>query len=210
MAAAIGAAVLARKRSDYRPIAIFLGAVACANFLRAALAALIFNPERAAMRAAGLDPALVPFTGAARVAAHVEVAAFLVWSAGLAAVTIAVYLQRRPWLVGVAWALCSIGIAYAYPITRGDVLRRCYLAAELAALTVAAGAIITWAWKREPPTLPRGAVLCIVAVDFGTLIGPYLGNPFLTWERAQALYLVLYIALVVIQGGSLWSSRTSN
>jgi hypothetical protein len=53
-------------------------------------------------------------------------------------------------------------------------------------------------------------VLCIVAVDFGTLIGPYLGNPFLTWERAQALYLVLYLALVVIQGGSLWSSRTSS
>jgi hypothetical protein len=145
IAAAIGAAVLARKRSDYRPIGVFLGAVACANFLRAALAALVFNPERAAMRAAGLDPALVPFTGGARVAACVEVAAFLVWSAGLAAVTIAVYLRRRPWSVGVAWALGSAAIAYAYPFTRGDVLRKCYLAAELAALAVAVGVIITWA-----------------------------------------------------------------
>lgn len=77
---------------------------------------------------------------------------------------------------------------------------------------VAIGSFLTWARRRDPPTLPIGVALCIFMIDCGTLAGPYLGDPFSTWERAQALYLVLYTAIVVLEGGSLWrpSSPTSS
>jgi hypothetical protein len=207
--AAVAAVLVARRRADHRPIAAFLVATVVANTTRAALAAYVFGPARADMRAAGLDPTQVPFTGGARLAAWVEMGAFLIWPAGIAAMVIAVYLRRRPWLIAVAWALAAFAMGYAYPLTRGDVLRRCYLAAELAGLAVAVGTIATWFPRRAVPTLPIGVALCIVVVELGSLIGPYLGNPFATWERAQALYLVLYLAIVVLQGGSLWKPSSS-
>jgi hypothetical protein len=206
--ATLAALVLARRRADHRPVAAFLVIVTVVSFLRAGLGAYVFGPARAEMRAAGLEPAMVPFTGGDRLAFYVEMAAFLAWPAGVAALTMAVYARRRPWIVGLIWAGLSAAMAYAYPLTRGDVLRRCYLGVQIAALLASAGAITMWAWKRERPTLPHAVVLCIVVVDFGTLIGPYLGNPFTNWDRAQALYLVLYTGIAIIQGGSLW--RTSS
>lgn len=62
--AATVAVFVARRRADYRPIAWFLAAQTIGNFVRFALVALVLAPARERLRAAGIDPALVPFTGA--------------------------------------------------------------------------------------------------------------------------------------------------
>ena len=36
-----------------------------------------------------------------------------------AAMAIAVYLQRRPWIVAGGWAVATAAVAVAYPATRG-------------------------------------------------------------------------------------------
>ena len=75
---------------------------------------------------------------------------------------------------------------------------------------VACGAFATWIWRREGMTTPRLATMCIVGLEGATLIGPYVRDLFKTWERAQALYLVLYSALIALQARAIWGSSASS
>jgi hypothetical protein len=200
--AAIVAMMLARRRPDYRPIAWFLAVQTVGNFVRVALATYVFAPTRASVRAAGLDPALVPFTGAARAAFAVETTCFLLWSAGIAAVSVAVFSKRRPWVVGLAWVVVSGVVAFNYPALRGDALRRAYLAADLAGLAVGIGAFVQWVWRVERPRLPHGAVLLIMATDIAALaVGPWRhGDFFSSWPLAQVSLTALYAVLITLEG----------
>jgi len=85
MGAAMMAVPVAGARREYRPIAVFLVGTTIANVARLAIISYVLNPARDVMRAAGLDPAMVPFTGRAEVATDVEHALFLLWPAGIAA-----------------------------------------------------------------------------------------------------------------------------
>jgi len=197
------AALVAWRREDHRPFAFFLTAIVLVSAVRWVLMTWWLVPYRASYPD-------TPMGGPALVAAHVDTALWLVWPAGLAAVSIAVYLRRKPWLVGVVWLLVSLAIAYAYPTTRGDVLRRCYLAAELAALCVAAGSIGMWTRLHQSVTLPRACVLLLVIFDFATVVmGPWVGDPFHDWHKAQILYSMLYGSLILMQGGALWTRPSS-
>lgn len=197
------AALVASRREDHRPFALFLTAIVLVSAVRWVLMTWWLVPYRASYPEA-------PLAGPALVAAHIDTALWLVWPAGLAAVSIAVYLRRKPWLVGVVWLLVSLAIAYAYPATRGDVLRRCYLAAELAALCVAAGSIGMWTRLHQSVTLPRACVLLLVIFDFATVVmGPWVGDPFHDWHKAQILYSMLYGSLILMQGGALWTRPSS-
>ena len=69
-----GAILLARRRSEYAPIAWLLGFAVVADIVRPALTLLILAPAR---ELSGL-----PYTGPARVAFHVTQALFVGWSAG--------------------------------------------------------------------------------------------------------------------------------
>jgi len=84
--AAVLAVVLAHRQREHRPMAALLVYGAVANTLRVALQQLVVMP---AVLALGGDPAqgiapLAPLTGWARVAAHVDHALLLGWSAALA------------------------------------------------------------------------------------------------------------------------------
>lgn len=200
--AAVLAGVVAWRRAEHRPVAYFLGAMAGAAAARWVLLTWWIVPFQASYPEA-------PLTGAALAATHVDTALWLAWPAGLTAMAVAVYLKRRPWIVAGVWAVATVAIAAAYPVTRGDVLRRCYLAALLASLLVSFGAIGMWAGKRESVTLPRACVLLVVLFEASTLLGPWLGDPFRTWWKAQILYSMLYGALIALQGGSLWMQPSS-
>jgi hypothetical protein len=208
--AAVSAVWLAVRRVDYRPVAGFLFAVAFADLARMLSRRWLLAPAWEAQRAAGLDPAAVPLSGLGRVGGHIEHAGFLVWSGGIAALSLAV-LARRP----ARWALAAYGVAVAvlvvsYPAIRGEDLRRYYLACEMLALATALVSGVAWWRRREPPTLPAAAALLIAALDIAVLFGPYRVGLFTSWRFAQAVYVVLYLVLVVIQGGALWDSyRTS-
>jgi hypothetical protein len=85
-----------------------------------------------------------------------------------------------------------------------------YLAAELAALCVAAGSIGMWARRHESVTLPRACVLLLVLFDFATVVmGSWIGDPFRDWHKAQILYSMLYGSLILMQGGALWTRPSS-
>ena len=203
LVAAILAVFVARKRTDHFPVAVFLLGMFVAAAIRWVLLTWYVQPCRASYPG-------IPLTGAAVRAAHADTALFLGWPAGIAGMAVRVYMKRRPWIVLAVWAAASIAIAAAYPLTRGDVLRKCYLAAELAALLVSFGSIGMWARHRESVTLPRACVLLIVLFELATLLGPWIGDPFRDWYKAQILYCMLDGGLVALQGGSSWlrSSRS--
>jgi hypothetical protein len=208
--AALGAVLLALRRADYRPVARFLAAVATADLARMTAQRWLIVPTWEAQRAAGIDPAIVPLSGLARVGGHVEHAGFLVWPAGVAALMLAVLGRRRAWPALVAYGIAVAVLILAYPAIRGDLLRRYYLACELGALATALVSATAWWRRREAPALPAAAALLIAALDLAVLFGPYRVGLWTAWPFAQAVYVVLYLVLVTIQGGALWDSyRTS-
>ena len=195
---ALTAAMVARRRAEYRPIAVFLAVVAVANLAKMAIRLGVLVPAR--------EAGAVPFTGWVRVASHVESALFLLWMAGLAALALAVYLGRRPWPVAVGWAAAVALLALVFPHARGDELRRLYLAAELAALVVALGSMVQWLiTRREPPRLPHVIVAILVAVDLaGLVVGPWRWGLFAGWNLAQVAYCVMYASMIALQLAVVW------
>src|SRR5262249_10123940 len=116
---AVFAVAFARRRTDHRPFAIFMVWIPLAEIGRAALAAGF-----GLIRPLGSPP----FSGAARIAFHIDEALFLSSSAGLAA-TVIVLFTPRPWralLPIVAWAGLVAYLATHYPEVRGEALRDIY------------------------------------------------------------------------------------
>ena len=191
--AAASAMVLARRRADHRHFAIFLAWFVCVEVLRSALGQS-FNLVR--------PPGLPPFIGAARVAFHIDQAMELSWDAGLAAVAIIVFPRQR-WrvvIVALVWASMVAYLATHYPEVRGDSLRRVYLAAELTALAVATASIITWTWRREPPTPARICVLCVCIADLITLLaGAWRWGYWIHWDLNQVAFALTYATIAVYQ-----------
>jgi hypothetical protein len=143
-----------------------------------------------------------PFTGAARVAFHIDEAIGISTLAAMAITAILLFLRRR-WLAllpGLAWAGAVAYLSTHYPEVRGEALRRVYLAVELAALAIAAASIITWSWRREPPTPARICMLAVCVVDGGML---FVGSQrWGFWDRQdleQACLTLLYLTVAAFQ-----------
>jgi hypothetical protein len=198
--------VLSRRAAEHRAVALLLTVYLFANIGRRALVALILAPAHLRF-----DPE--PLAGWAEVAVHVDTALFLAPRAMLAAVAVAVFAppaSRRRSIIGVAaaWAITVTALVALYPITRGSVLARCYLAAELAALIVSVGVIATWIRARRVSELQHVSVALLVAAELViTFAGPWRTGIFASWSGAQAVYSTLFALLAVLQGGSLWLPR---
>jgi hypothetical protein len=136
--AILAGGILATRRRAYIAPALYLGAVGLLSWARAALAAVELAPARAALRARGLDPALVPFTEPRTLlAVHLDGAAQLGGHALLGALAALVFSTRpRRALLAIAgaWGACSGLLAAGYPMTRGSVRAVAYTAAGLAAV----------------------------------------------------------------------------
>jgi hypothetical protein len=194
---AILAVVLAGRTREHRPIAFFLCGALCADLIRWALAAWVPPPS----------PEGPLLTGLAHGAFHIDSALFLIWPAGLAGTALWIFLRRRAWVVIPVWAATVAALVVTYPTTRGAVLQKWYLAAELAALAVTLGAIIQWAWKREVPRFHHVALMLVAGVDVAALIaGPWRGVIYDTWPLSQFMSVVLYTVLITMHGGALWTS----
>jgi hypothetical protein len=189
--------LVAARRTEHRSVALFLTLSLGTDLGRWALTALVLIPERA--RSGG-----VPFTGWHLVACHLDRALFLALHAGLAALAMWVFLQRRPWPVAVAWTLAVAALVVTYPTTRGEMLRLCYLAAELATLAVVTGCYVMWWWRREKPRFSNVCTLLLASGEVAILIGPYSRNIFTSWDIAQAMYATVYVVLLLLHGGILW------
>jgi hypothetical protein len=140
----------------------------------------------------------------------VDEALFLTWPAGLAATGVVLFTARR-WpalLIGFLWAGAVVCLAASYPAVRGEALRRVYLGAQLAALAVVVAAIASFWWRREAGMTPARACLMLCAgTDISDLIaGAWRWGFWTRWDLNQAVLVLLYSILIVLQG-VLWSSR---
>jgi hypothetical protein len=193
------AVILTLRRDDHFPFAAWSVGSTMASLARLILLATVLP-----VRPLGSPP----FTGAERVAFHVDEALFLSSTAGLAAMVIVLFGRRR-WLAllpGLAWGVAVSYLATHYPEVRGETLRRVYLGAELAALAISAASIVTWGWRREWPTPPRACAITVCLVDAGLLVaGAQRWGFWSRWDLQQYAILVLYLALTTYQVTS-WRS----
>lgn len=193
VSAAVAAVLLARTRRDHRVIAIFIAWLASVDALRVAL-----DASFGLLRPLGSPP----FTGATRIAFHIDEAIGLSAPTAMAITAILLFARRR-WLAllpGLAWAGAVAYLATHYPAIRGEALRLVYLGAELAALAVAAASIVTWGWRRESPTPAQVCTLLVCLVDGGLLFaGAQRWGFWSRWDLQQYACSVLYLALTAYQ-----------
>lgn len=196
VAAPIFALAVARRRAAHIPVALFLVITLISDWARWAL-------NSGPLTVSG------PYHGSTRALFHLEQALFLSWPIGVAALSVHVLFKRRAWPVLLAYLAVLGALVATYPELRGAPLRRAYLGVELACLTVAVGSSVHWWWRRQRSTIGEVTTLILVIVELTTLLGPYSGNLFSSWDRAQVMYATLYVVLTAAQGVALWDSSTS-
>lgn len=189
----------------HRPVAWLVTVAFVSDALHLATVTLVLAPVRAQIGTA-------PFAGWARVAFHVQQAAFLAFPACLAAVAALVFLEaprrrRAAALAAGLWCLAVLALTVAYPMVRGRLLFQAYACMDVAVLagTIAAG--VEWTRRREQPTLTEGNVLALGIIKLGALAAWLT-----TWDFAVGLHVTVYGALVALHMGELWlgSSRASS
>jgi hypothetical protein len=220
LAAAL-AVMLARRQHEHRPFAALLAYTTVTTAIRLPLQHWIMTPASIALGgdpAHGIPPAL-PLSGWARVAAHIDHALFLGWSAAFAVVVLWVFLPSERWTQRLArgyavpvvvWVGMIAYFVITYPDSR-PYHRQGYLFAELAALLVGAAVFVGWvrrAWRVDGMSVTRLCMLLILLLDGAGMLGPYLAPSFFAaWDGARVAYIILYVLLILVQGGSLWTHK---
>ena len=199
--AAVLAWTLSRRSPQHRIVAWCFTAYVVANAARGLLLAYVLPP-----------PEGPPLEGTLLAALYADRAFYLVWRACLAAMAVSVLLKRRIWSVGVVYAASVVALALAYPVTRGEVLRKVYLAADLAALFVGIASLAVWVRRREPSDLTTRIVgVIFVSHLVAVIVGPYRFGLFgAEWVLQQAAYIVIWSIIILLQGNDLRTSSRSS
>jgi hypothetical protein len=194
--------VVARRRAEHRPIALLLTLGLASDAVRRLLFVYAIGPGYV-VAAGG------PLTGAARGAFHVEQALFLAWPAAFTAAALAIFLKRRPWLVAGAWALMSGAVIVAYPTIRGASLQRVYLGVQAVSLAASCGFLLAWFRSADRGVaVAHGCIALVLVTELVSLmIGPWRADLFTAWPIAQGSYAVVFLSLILMQGGALWMTR---
>jgi hypothetical protein len=202
LAAAVGAVMLARRRREYAPVAVFLCWVLLSHVVRPLIRIYI-----------GAGPAGgVPYQGLERAAFHVEEGMFVSWPIGITALAIRIFTKRRAWpvMLGVYLVVVAI-LVLGYPLgLRRAPLQSFYLGVTLACLFASFTALASW-WRSKPsgpPEPPEIVAGLLVLFEVSALLGPYAAGLIdRTWPIATALYFALHTTLAILQG--LWLRRRS-
>jgi hypothetical protein len=188
------------------------------EFARKAIKFFVLDHERLLMRAAGIDPVAVPFSGWVRGALHLHQAIMLAWGFALLAVMLYMLLAMRPTVILVSY-LCVVGLLVAgYPYLRYERLAATLF--SIHELRMLVGVMIFSRWLRreeqghdrlEPFALALAFVAhSLTGVALFRLSFPLLGEPPAeTWIVAQAESIGLQWALLVLYAfASISSSRS--
>ncbi len=200
VAAILALMLVLQGRHEHRPFAVFVFVTAMAR--RAAMGLARFLVP--AVAAADGEP----LHGMARVVGHLHHGLLLMWPASVVTLAVVTFASpKRPLLnwyyVAVAAALWLLFVV-TYPSTR-ELHAAGYALAQVTAVLAAAVAIGRWHFVDEEPKLHHACVLMVVLAEACLLAGPYRTGIFGSgWDGARGVYLGLYAALVVAQGGALW------
>lgn len=191
--------LVARRRTEHRPIAWALSAALAAELGRAVVLEVV--PPR-------LDPSAPPLAGAALLGRYVDRALWIAWPAALAAMSLRVLARRRSWPVAVGYVAAVVVLVVGYRALRFDALRKVYLAIELLSLAIGVGSLVTWyrrAWRRERAGLSVRVAGVLVAGHLAMIVtGPYRFGLFgQAWALAHVAYVAILSAVILLHVGAL-------
>jgi len=186
------AVVLAGRRREHVPVAIFLAADAFIEPLRFVIFDWLTVPG--------------PYEGSLRALFHADQAAFLSWPIGIAAVSTRVFMGRHARGTLAVGALAWLGLVLGYPVPfRGEMLARAYAIIAAASIAwVLVGAIV-WTPRREHPRPWHACVTLLGALNIPLYFDTWFA-PFERWGGAQVVFAVLWVALLAVHGGAIWAS----
>ncbi len=110
-----------------------------------------------------------------------------------------------------AWVALVMVLVTTYPEGRMG-YTRLYAAATLASVLTGGAAFVLWlvrAWGREGLSVTRGCVALLIGCEAIGLAGPYVRGIYYFWWLDNAVQLIMYSALVFVQGGVLWMATSS-
>jgi hypothetical protein len=192
LALAMAAGVAAWRRRG--PVAWYLSAVVGLDLLRLGLAQLL-PPEPPGALSGGL-----------LLARHLSEAAYLGLILAVPALSMALFLRRRPWPVAGAWLAAVLVVVAAYPELRGPELLRAYSALEVVGGLAAVGCFVVWLRRRERLTVDHACGIVLVSASLATVaLPPLLGAG--TLERWPVIVALHALAFGVVLGLQLWAPR---
>jgi hypothetical protein len=202
--AGVLAVLLARRRTEHRPIAAFIVVTLVADLARGALMAWGWGPARAVL------PPGAPLSGWPRAWHHLGQALLMTWPAGLAVLSLIVFLPhlRRRGLAGIgAVYLATVAaLVVTYPANR-PALGYAYAAAYLGGVVAVVVGAVAWGRRRAHPRPEHLITLALGVLDLALFAGPFAPlapAPFERWNVAQLLYLCTWAAIALLHGGFLW------
>ena len=203
LAAAL-AVTLARRRAEHRPVAMVIVATLAADLVRVPLGLWGWMRARAAL------PPDAPLSGWPRVAHHLDQVLFLMWPAGLAVLSVLVFLPhlRRGALRAVAavYVATVAALILTYPANR-PALGFAYAAASFAGASAVIGGALVWG-RRGIRLRPEHAVtLALGMLELALFADPFAPPapaPFERWSVAQLVYLCTWAVVCALHGGFLW------
>jgi hypothetical protein len=207
LAAVLTAWLYARRKGEHRPFAVWISVIAVADAIGFGL--------HAAFPVLDCPGPTGGFHGMIRAAFHGDEARFLAWPASIAWLGLRLFGKRdgsRSAEVLCVYVVAVAGLAFGYPIIRGDALRQFYLAGELTGLVVASGAVASWVtrggWRETPLTIL--AALAVFLVELTLLAtGPWSRGFFgAAWVTQNGGMIALYGVLTVLQGAAWYAERS--
>lgn len=182
------AAIVAFRDSRHRPIAWYLVAILGLDLLRLGLRQL-------------LPPGPTERQGAALLLRHLDQGAYLGLILAVPAMSMALFLRRRPWVIAVVHVAIWTAVVIGYPVLRGVALLRLYTAIELAGGIASAGMFIMWTRSHEGASVPIMSGLVLAAASLATVVVPSLvgEGALVLWPVIVALHGVAFAVVMVLQ-----------
>jgi len=198
-ATTFAALAVARRDKRHRPVAAYLAALLILDICGHVLAAM--SPP---------GNCTEPYTGAARVLSHLDQSRYLGSILALPAMFMAVFLRRKPWIIGGIFVIGAMVLAALYPGLRGGALLCVYSAVELGAVLASGGFFVMW--LASPRVAEDGlsvsvmSATALASANIVVCVMPQLvGSDILaTWPVAVGTHAVVLAIVLILQLRLIW------
>ena len=167
----------------------------------------VHDASRLALRQVFL-PAIVPYSGLARAAFHIDQALLLSWPAALIASAVVIFLRRPAWPVAVGWLATASTLAVLYPTLRDGQLLTTYAVVSLLSCAVVCG--IALARFGEAWIQHQASLLLITSGEAIANVAYLFGDPVRDWDMAQTAHATSFGLVLCYQAAQIvryWRRR---